>query len=1108
MDAHRPCPDSALLAAFLDGALPEYERTAVVSHLAECEQCRAAALTVIEFREVQTLDEIWRAEGEGKDLRVPKARERRSWHPKTRAPALAMASVAALALLAVGLYPSFRQWSAQQAIRSLVEAAGTQRPTESRLSGGFRYGAPPDIEQPDPVRASTRLVTAAEDVRASYKSDYGAASRRALGIAAIITSNLDEAIDDLSIAAAADPRDGQLANDLAAAYYERAQRLDRPEDLPAALSAVERALQLDPKSLEAWFNRALIMTAFGFRGEARAAWREYVEHDANSVWAQEARQRLKAIPDAGPSQSDWDAVSGQLLRAVNAQPAATAVHRSSSRAREFFVSTLLRDVAAQIEARKDPSPIRAMRFLADALERSTGDAFFADATTRFEQLAASPRTRSTAARAHAQFVSAMARFAERAPKAAAELQKASTLLTEIGSPLALLADIERATLALGDGAYGQAADAARAAKERALSSRYLHAVARAAWIEGIAEFNRNNLAAARFAYEQMLDAAIATGDAEHYVMATVILANLHEVLGDNNRAWKYRTLGAARLDDCYTLGTRVNYLLSAAAQSLTAGHWVAALVFQSRLLNPALVLAADLEVQTRTQHALTLLRLGNREAARAELQKARARSIELTELSKARPRIEADLLVLESELLQPDNPVAALATARQAAERLGPAGDDFRRGRVYLRVAAAALAAGLPDEASSSIDRAVASLQAYRKETPATSQTRASDYDLTLYAKAIEIALRRGDVARAFEYSERRRARLTPDHPAALSLPEFQRTLAADAGVVVINQLADTLHVWVIRRDGVVTHSTKLADARAAALITAHLEEVSQGSERPRMSGELFELLLRPVAAQLQQVRTLNVVADAPYHQVAFAGLWDSRRDRYLVEDFRLVSAPRMMLRGAEPMVPPSTPPASRRIGIIQASNTVGDPATRGETMARDLRTVYGAETAVRRGEAATTNEFLRQIAERDVVHLAVPIVGTGDDLAQWRVLVSDYPGRKYSGALPYAEIAAAANARARVVALEPAFERRDYQADGSEALARALLAAGVPAVVAPIAMVPGASLDQTWLEFHRQYAAGSTAAESLRRAQLAALERSQRRPGPWATLTVFSATE
>ena len=88
VDARRPCPDAALLAAFLDGTLAEYERTAVVTHLAECAQCRSVALAVIEFREAETLDELWTAESA-----LPPEEERavtrvsRWSHEKTRAPA-------------------------------------------------------------------------------------------------------------------------------------------------------------------------------------------------------------------------------------------------------------------------------------------------------------------------------------------------------------------------------------------------------------------------------------------------------------------------------------------------------------------------------------------------------------------------------------------------------------------------------------------------------------------------------------------------------------------------------------------------------------------------------------------------------------------------------------------------------------------------------------------------------------------------------------------------------------------------------------------------------------------------------------------------------------
>src|SRR5262245_17398543 len=96
MDARRPCPDSALLAAFLDGTLADYERTAVVTHLAECAQCRAVALTVVEFREVEALDEIWHTETPREERAMASTRVAKWATRKTRAPALAAAAVAAL----------------------------------------------------------------------------------------------------------------------------------------------------------------------------------------------------------------------------------------------------------------------------------------------------------------------------------------------------------------------------------------------------------------------------------------------------------------------------------------------------------------------------------------------------------------------------------------------------------------------------------------------------------------------------------------------------------------------------------------------------------------------------------------------------------------------------------------------------------------------------------------------------------------------------------------------------------------------------------------------------------------------------------------------------
>jgi hypothetical protein len=58
------------------------------------------------------------------------------------------------------------------------------------------------------------------------------------------------------------------------------------------------------------------------------------------------------------------------------------------------------------------------------------------------------------------------------------------------------------------------------------------------------------------------------------------------------------------------------------------------------------------------------------------------------------------------------------------------------------------------------------------------------------------------------------------------------------------------------------------------------------------------------------------------------------------------------------------------------------------------------------------------------------------------------------------------------------------------------------------VASIGSAGLETAWIEFHRHYATGVAAAESLRRAQIAALRASDGRSGPWATLTLFGSTE
>jgi CHAT domain-containing protein len=192
-------------------------------------------------------------------------------------------------------------------------------------------------------------------------------------------------------------------------------------------------------------------------------------------------------------------------------------------------------------------------------------------------------------------------------------------------------------------------------------------------------------------------------------------------------------------------------------------------------------------------------------------------------------------------------------------------------------------------------------------------------------------------------------------------------------------------------------------------------------------------------------------------------------------------------------------------MALATALSSSGDAI--GNAFISAMTTAYSAGQ-FRRKDASTPDGVRRELAERDVVHISATLVPNQHSPLRSRLLMVDEPGRRYSGSVSASQLAGSSTMRARLVAFDAQTARRGDVSEGISGFAIALLAKGVSAVVGPNVQMPASDLDQTWLDFHRHYAAGTTASESLQRAQLAALDESNRRIGPWATLTVFGATE
>jgi tetratricopeptide (TPR) repeat protein len=285
--AARACPDFETIAAYLDDRLSARERAQVTAHLAECETC----YTLLS-ESAQTLVQ--------QPARVTSLE---SWRERIRPRAIygAAAALATAAAVWLVVMPLARPGGT---VTGLVAAVGAERIVEPRLTGGFAYGplvatrsaTPSESTSPD-LRIAVALIEKAA------AADRSANNLHALGIAYLVTGKHAEA---LSILESVTQRDGAAAtwSDLAAAYLVQGTDEHRSDLVAKAYDAADRAARRAPSLREAWFNRALALERLSDRNDAaKQAWEDYLNVDATSAWAEEARRHLLALgnpPHARP----------------------------------------------------------------------------------------------------------------------------------------------------------------------------------------------------------------------------------------------------------------------------------------------------------------------------------------------------------------------------------------------------------------------------------------------------------------------------------------------------------------------------------------------------------------------------------------------------------------------------------------------------------------------------------------------------------------------------------------------------------------------------------------------------------------------------------------
>jgi tetratricopeptide (TPR) repeat protein len=272
------CPGPEELAAFVDRRLTRAARGSIELHLADCDVCR------------ELLADVGLLSREP----LPNAR----WVVSKRAVGAAALGLAASLVLVLRLAPGALPSGGPDPHAELVDAVGEFRTVEGRLTGGFAFGPLRPIMRSGSNaqgEENFRVLAAVAALEERAETSPTAANRHAAGVGQLVVGAYERAVATLEAAVDEAPSRAAYHSDLAAAYLARGRYLDRRDDFERARRSAERAIDLDNRLSEAYFNRALALDALGEAADAERAYRTALAVDARSPWNAEINTRLQQL---------------------------------------------------------------------------------------------------------------------------------------------------------------------------------------------------------------------------------------------------------------------------------------------------------------------------------------------------------------------------------------------------------------------------------------------------------------------------------------------------------------------------------------------------------------------------------------------------------------------------------------------------------------------------------------------------------------------------------------------------------------------------------------------------------------------------------------------
>ncbi len=1019
---------------------------------------------------------------------------------------------------------------------------GHLRRADCRVTGGVQPEPRPGGPWPAPPPGHEdllRIARAAKTLAARLGLETGAEGRsenlHALGVLRLGEGKPAEAVAVLEALLLEAPPRAEALSDLSAAYLMRS-RAGRPFDLVLALVSADRALALDRGRVEALFNRAEALTRLHLVHAAEAAWRAYLAADRAPGWAASTHRRRQELHALTLGQL-WVRELPRLQAALASRerPTIEAVARRLPDRVRLFAEERLAEWA-ESDGEAGEAALAAARALGAALAATRGDWMIADTVAAIDGAAAGDAARLAALRrghaAYGRGYPASRRLAY--DQARPLFAEAQARLAAGGSPFAAWPELSLGVFDLYV-APDSAGRALRDLRRRLPRRRYPALAGRIDWTLGILEGIANRPEEALDFYRSAAASLDRGSGLDGTANLHVLIASAYANLGQPGLSWQARLAAFAGTQETGDSRYRHAALHDAAEDLLEQGQPAAALAFADEELANARAWGTTTGLaEAHLQRGRALARLGRVTAAAREFREGRVQA-EAVEAAEIRRRHASSFDVAEGAMLAERSPAEAIPFLERALDSRRSDGYLYRvasllrtRARAYWRLGDLA-------RAEADYTLAIAEHEAAR-EVVRTQELRVSAFEQAQGAFEEMVRLQvdhHGDAQAALGFAERARSRLLLDLVGAGSgadqgrstvglpraLPPAAILARMPPEVVLIEYLAlpDRLLAWIVRRGSlrlveVATNEAELA--RSARALQAAIRRRAAEPEFRRHAARLYELLVRPAAADLAGGAELVVVPDRTMAQIPFAALFDSRRREHLIDRHSVTVAPSATLHLAA-----LARSASLEEWPPRDVLAVGDPAFDVQLHPRLGRLDVAAEEAAQvaalypgsellRGEQATRPAFLVSAPGHQVVHFAghSQLHPTAPQLSGLLFARQESD----SGTLHARDLAGLRLERTALVVLSSCrtLETAVGSRESLVGLAAAFLASGPPAVVASLWKVDDDDATrELMVAFHRALRQGRDPASALRAAQrqlLADPTGRFRAPAHWAPFAVF----